>query len=429
MSAPPARSAAGPRPAWRVRLVAAAAAGAVVLGGLHVPLVEDGLFWWVPKGLYIAEHGLTWSAAGDLPDAVAAPLAGHDPIPQWAAGLPDWDHPPLWFWWLGLFLSGSPDVAAVHLAGLPVAILAAVGWVAVAEQLRRPWAGVAVLALPPVIAQLLRPDLDLPLLAVVPWALAAACSGAWGRFAVLGFIAPWVKEPGVLLVVPAILAAAGAGLRPARVLASLAPLTGLGAWRFVHGPLARPEHLPADALAYLHDLALVARFALWEQGRWLLLPGTLLLARHLRRAPSARGPAVVLAGLVVTWLLFFAAVGFFAGVARADTLTHVRYFLPGLCGLTVLCAAGLPALAAPGLFWLTVRAPWGPEASLWGLQAALAERDAAPRITAWLEAGRTVWVGTYQAAGLLQPWAGITDAPPPPTTPAGGRLRIYAYGT
>ncbi len=416
--------------------MAAAIAAAVVLGGLHVPLVEDGLFWWVPKGLFMAQHGLSWSAAGELPDAVAAGLVGHDPLPQWGAGLPDWDHPPLWYWWLGLFLWVSRSVAAVHLAGLPMAVLAAVGWVAVAEQLKRPWAGLSVLALPPVLAQLLRPDLDLPLLAIVPWALAAALAGRWRRFALLGLLAPWVKEPGVLLVVPAALAALTSGLRPWRpravglhLLAALTPLAGLGAWRLIHGPLARPERLPAGLAAWLHDLGVVARIALWDQGRWLLLPGVLLLAWHLRRRPAARRPALLAASFALAWLGFFAAVGFFATAGHADTLTHVRYFLPGLCTLTVLLAAGLPPLALSGLLWLTVRSPWGPEASLWGLQAALAEADAAPQIAAWLDEGRTVWVGSYQAAGLLQPWAGVSRRALPATTPAGGRLRIYAYGT
>lgn len=421
--------------------VAGVVAAAVVLAGLDQPLVEDGLFWWVPQGLWVAEHGPAWSPAGELPAAVAVPLAGHEGIPQWAAGLPDYDHPPLWFWWLGLFLSASPTVQAVHLACLLPAVLAATGWVAVAARLGRPWAGLAPLCLPPVLAQLLRPDLDLSLLAVVPWALAAMLDRRWARAAVLGLLAPWCKEPGVLLAAPAGLAALAAMPTPRRALgpalAAAAPLLGLGLWRLVHGRLAAPERLPDGLLAWLADLGVVARLALWEQGRWLLGVGLVAWAWRLGRGRGGGGePARValLSAFVLTWLAFFAAVGFFATRDAEQSLTHVRYFLPGLAALAVLAGAVLPprlgpALALPGLLWLTARSPFGPEASLFGAQAARAERDAAPYVAQALAEGRTVWVGSYQAAALLQPWAGVTARPPPPTTPAGGRLRIYAEAT
>lgn len=453
----PLRSAA-PRPrlapAALPTVVAGLLAAAVVLVGLDQPLVEDGLFWWVPQGLWVAERGPAWSPAGELPVAVAAPLQGHEAVPQWAAGLPDYDHPPPWFWWLGLFLAASPTVQAVHLACLLPAVLAATGWVAVAARLGRPWAGLAPLGLPPVLAQLLRPDLDLPLLAIVPWALAAMLDRRWARAAALGLLAPWCKEPGVLLAAPAALAALVALGSPRRAsappralgpaLAAAAPLLGLGLWRLVHGRLASPERLPDGLSAWLVDLGVVARLALWEQGRWLLLVGLLGWGWRLRRGRLSAGEPArkdqlaarigLLAGFALTWLAFFAGVGFFATRDDAQSLTHVRYFLPGLAALAVLACAALPprlgpALALPGLLWLTARSPFGPEASLFGAQAVRAEADATAFVAQALADGRTVWVGSYQAAALLQPWAGVTVRPPPPTTPAGGRLRIYAQAT
>lgn len=405
-------------------------AAAAVLAGLDAPLVEDSLFWWVPQGLWVAEHGLAWSPAGELPSAVARPLAGHDPIPQWGSGIPDYHHPPLWFWWLGLFLAASPTVTAVHLALLLPAGLAALGFVRLAERLGSPWAGLAPLALPPVLAQMQRPELDLPLLAVCPWVLLALIDERWRTAAVLGALAPWCKEPGVLLAAPACLAALGGrGPRGGRALAALAPLLGLLAWRLVHGPLASPERLPASLGAWLVDLLVVARLALVEQGRWALLLGLppLLLALHRRRV--AARPAALLLVFALVWLAFFAAVGFFATRDAERSLTHVRYFLPGLAALAVLLSSRLPALALPGLLHLFAPSPFGPEASLFGPHAARAERLAAPWILEQLAEGRTVWVGSYQAAGLLSPWAGIHPGPVPARTPAGGRLRIYAEAT
>jgi hypothetical protein len=77
----------------------------------------------------------------------------------------------------------------------------------------------------------------------------------------------------------------------------------------------------------------------------------------------------------------------------------------------VLLAGRHPYLALAGLFYLSARSPFGPEASLFGLHQAQAERAAAPQIAAQLEAGDRVWVGSYQAAALSQPWAGVVEAP------------------
>lgn len=416
----------GRAPRWLAPLLAAL----VVLLSLDVPLVEDGLFWWVPQGLWVAERGFALSPAGDLPEAVATSLVGQDAIPQWGAGIPDYDHPPLWFWWLGLFLAVSPTVQAVHLASLLPAMIAARGWVAVGERLGSGWAGLAPLCLPPVLAQLMRPELDLPLLAVVPWALVALLDRRWAVAIGLGLLAPWCKEPGVLLAAPACLAAlAGPGPRALRVTAGLAPLGGLLLWRVVHGRLASPERLPADLGAWLVDLTVVARIGLVEQGRFALLLGLPLLALHLHRRPRHRRPASLLGAFALVWLGFFATVGFFATRDSEQSLTHVRYFLPGLCALTVLLTSRLPPLAMPGLLFLTTRSPFGPEASLYGLQAGLAERDAAPWMVEQVQTGRTVWVGSYQAAALFSPWAGVWPGPLPGPGSGTGRFRVYAEAT
>ncbi|NOY24889.1 MAG: hypothetical protein GXP62_03365, partial [Oligoflexia bacterium] len=215
----------------------------------------------------------------------------------------------------------------------------------------------------------------------------------------------------------------------ARAASALTPLLGLLAWRLAHGRLAAPERLPSGLGEYLHDLCVVAHLALWDQGRWALLLGALALIWRLKRQPQGLKPAALVSAFALTWLAFFAAVGFFATRDAEQSLTHIRYFLPGLCALTVVLSAAAPPVGTLGLFYLFARSPFGPEASLFGGQAALAERDAAPFIQQSLDQGRTVWVGSYQAAALLQPWAGITQDPPPPRTAAGGRLRIYAEAT
>lgn len=388
-------------------------APAVVVGGiallwvlvhLDAPLVEDGLFWWVPKGLLAAERGPRLVLAGDLPRIVADFAARAGVLPhQWSGGLPDYAHPPLWYWWLGLFLRVSPTARAVHLACLVPAVLAAAGFGALGARLGHRWAGLAVLCLPPVLAQFLRADLDLPLLAIVPWAMLALVDRRWRTFAVLGFLAPWLKEPGVLLVVPAVWVA-GAERRWRG--AVLAPLLGLGSWALVHGGLARPESLPHSAVEFFRDVPLAARIVFWEQGRWLMLAGLPLLFR--------RGEIAVLVG---AWVVFFAVVGFFAA-GGAQPYTHVRYFLPGMAVAAVAMAGRWPALALLGFGWLHARSPFGPEASLFGIDAARAGSDAA----AWLgqeATHRPVWVGSYLAASLTQPWAGAVLAPV---------MGLHAYG-
>lgn len=404
------------RSPWTPRLLAAGVAAVAVLTGLDVPLVEDSLFWWVPKALLAMEQGPRAVYAHTLPEVVAAGLTPETTPPQWAGGLPDYAHPTLWYLWLAGWLTAGRSVAMIHLACLLPAIIAAVGFVEVGGRLGSRWAGLVPLAMPPVLAQLLRPELDLPLLAVVPWALLTVLDGRWRAFWVLGLMAPWMKEPGVLLAVPAVLRA----VKERRLeLAALAPLLGLAAWGLVHGGLARPERLPATVVEWLQrDLWMALRIVFLEQGRWLLLLAVPFTWRRWRRGPSAS----LTAALVATWVLFFATVGFFAASGTADLHTHVRYFLPGMALAGVLLGVRAPWLALPGLLWLHSASVFGPETSRFGTDAARAERAAAPWIAERTAAGEAIWVGSYQAAGLTQPWAGVVD------TPVRG-FRIYAMDT
>ena len=405
----------------RLEVVAAVLAVGVVGLWLEVPLVEDSLFWWVPKGLMVAEQGPRLALAGDLPAAMAARLSPETLPPQWAGGLPDYAHPPLWYWWLGAWLAAlGPSITTLHLACAPVAAAAAAGWVAVARRLGAPLAGLAPFAVPSVVAQLLRPELDLPLLAVVPWCLVALLSGRWGAFAALSVLAVGVKEPGVLLCGAALLRVAHT--RDARHLPhALAPLAALGVWGLLHGGLASAERLPASLGAWLsQDLPAAARLVVWEQGRWMWglgLGGALWTLR-----PRDRGPWLVVGGFVGGWLLFFSVVGFRLQPHNPDPLTHVRYFGPGLALLAVLCAQRWPWVVLGGLLFLHARSPYGPEASLFGLDAARAEAASAGWVRAELAAGRRVWVGSYQAAALTQSWAGHGDG-------VGPGLRVYSAET
>jgi len=392
------------RPGPPLALAVALAAG-WVLFGLDAPLVEDSLFWWVPKGLLAAQGGPARVLAGALPDAMTAGLTPETTPPQWRGGLPDYAHPPLWYAWLGLFLGQSASVHAVHLACLLPAVVAAAGFVKLGERLGNPWAGLAVLCLPPVVAQAWRPELDLPLLAAVPWALVALVDGRWRSFALLSALAVWCKEPGVLLAAPAVWRAA----RERRLRwEALAPLAALGLWGLLHPEgLAKPERLPADLASWLtRDLPLAFRLALVEQGRWVLLLGAPLALWGKDRSL----PHQLLAVFALTWVVFFSVVGFSTGRSPGFVLTHVRYFVPGIAVMVLLVGSRWPWLALPGLLWMHDRSPYGPEGSLWGIDVGRAEVAAAPWIEAAARQG-VVWVGSYQAAGLTQPWAGRTPRP------------------
>ena len=398
---------------WRARLLAPGPARVValllVLGwmvwGIDAPLVEDSLFWWVPKALLVAQDGPARVLAGPLPQVMAEALSPTTTPPQWAAGLPDYGHPTLWYLWLGLFLKAQVSVVAIHLACFLPAAAAALGFVELGRRLGNPWAGLTPFLLPPVLAQLWRPELDLPLLALVPWALVALADGAWRRFALLAALATLCKEPGVLLLAPAVLRL----LRERRFrLAAFAPLLALGAWALLHpGGLARPETLPSDAWTWLsRDLLLSARLVFIEQGRFVMLLALPFLVKRWGGDLSAQLCMV----LGMTWLFFFSMVGFSTGSRPGFVLTHVRYFVPGMAVLVVMLGARWPVLALPGLLFLHSRSPYGPEGSLWGIDVARAEVLAAPWI-AEKAAIRPVWVGSHQAAGLSQPWAGRVDQP------------------
>jgi hypothetical protein len=318
-------------------------------------------------------------------------------IPQWSGGLPDYGHPPLWYWWIGLWTMGGATLPTIRLATLLPAMAAGAGFVALGRRLGNGVAGFAIFAVPPFLAQLLRPELDLGLIAVVPWALLALLDRAWLRFAFLSALAVGIKEPGVLLVVPAILTAHQE--RRFRI-AALTPLLVLAGWAWLHGGLAQPERLPDGLVGWATDILTVLFILFIAQARFLLLIG---ITRFTRER--------VLTSFVLIWVLFFATVGFFANRGTSDMFTHVRYLLPGLLVAVVILAQKRPWLASFGLIFLHSGSAFGPEASMYGIDQARAEKQAAEWIENQIEAGETLWVGTHQAAGLSQPWAGVVDEP------------------
>lgn len=374
-------------------LLGALLAGAWVMFHHDAPLVEDSLFWWVPKGIKAGEAGFPLSPAGALPLAMNPDGAR---LPQWSGGLPDYGHPPLWYWWIGLWTQHTLSLWTIRLATLLPAMAAGAGFVALGKRLGSAWAGFAVFGLPPFLAQLLRPELDLPLLAIIPWALLALMDRAWLRFSLLSALAVGCKEPGVLLAVPAVLTAVQE--RRWRW-AAFTPLAALAFWASMHGWMATPERLPDDFFGWSNDLATVLFIVFLAQGRFVLIAGIARFRKEL-----------ALAGFVGIWLLFFSVVGFFANRGTADAYTHVRYLLPGIAVAAVVMAQRIPWLAALGLVWVNTASPYGPEASLFGVHQAQSERLAAPWIEEQSNAGGRVWVGTHQAAGLMQPWAGVTDS-------------------
>jgi len=367
-----------------------------VLLHLDAPLVEDSLFWWIPKGMKAGEAGFPLSPAGDLPISMMA-MSDATRLPQWSGGLPDYGHPPLWYWWIGLWTQSDATITTIRLATLIPAMAAGAGFVALGRRLGSVAAGFAVFATPPFLAQLVRPELDLPLLAVIPWALLALLNRRWALFAGLSALAVGFKEPGVLLVVPAVIVA----LQERRWrIAALSPLLALGLWALLHGWMATPERLPDGITGLGEDFLTVLFIVFLAQGRFLLFLGI----PNLKREKA-------LMGFVVVWLLFFSVVGFFANRGTADLYTHVRYLVPGMSVAVVLLARASPPLAAAGLLWLHTASPFGPEASMFGTDQARAEQTAAPWVAEQLNQGQTIWVGTHQAAGLLQPFAGVTEKP------------------
>ncbi len=457
---PPNRS-----PSRALAAVAAAALLAPVvflLLHLRLPLYEDGLFWWVPRALWLVEQGPSWVAAGDLPTACDAAM----PLPpQWTGGLPDYGHPPLWFHYLALWmrLLGS-HAWVVHASCLPVA--AAIGWGALALCRRlagpasAPLALVALLA-PPLLGQLLRPDTDLPLLAACLWALVALADGKPWRFAAIAVLAVWLKEPAVLLAVPALVVAL-AERRTRFLLASLAAPIALAAWALVHlqvtgWALSGAEHLPASPTAYLGDLAAVTWLTVGATGRWLgwcalSLSGLAWLLNRPASGPTppssvrARRAALAMASFVAVQLLFFGGLNFLGGRDLQDAYTHVRYLLPALSVGTLLAVgltfrgllAALPTcrrlpLATAAALSLPLMAatlpsvrtlhPRGPEANLYGRDQARAWMEAARAITEGTDTQGRVWVESHLYTALTRPYAGLVSSPIPDLEPYGPATR------
>jgi len=429
-----------------------------VLANLGLPLQEDEMFWWVPRGLWLLEHGPSWVAAGELPSA----LLPHQALPpQWAGGLPDYAHPPLWFHYLAAWLALLGERAwVVHLACVPLA--AAVGAGAVTLLRRLAGSGLAPLALPvllapPLLSQALRADTDLPLLAACLWALVALADGRARRFAFFAALACWCKEPGVLLAVPAALL----GLRQRRfLLASLAPPAALAAWALLHWrvtgwALSGAEQLPATPLAYLQDLGAVAALVLLHGGRWaawaLAAAGLAAsLALRGRRAVLPQGSQnrralVACCAFVVAQLLLFGGLNFLGGRGAQDQYTHVRYLLPAMTVASLVAASlawrwlsaarprlGSRPLAGAALLALLLCAPVlpaardlhprGPEASLYGRDLAGAWRLAAAPARAAVQAGERVWAGSYLFTALTRPYVGLVREPVLP-------LQVYGPAT
>jgi len=431
-----------------------------LLGQLGLPLYEDGLFWWVPRAQLIAEGGPTWIAAGDLP------LACHPNAtlpPQWTGGLPDYGHPPLWFHYLALWIRiFGPGAWVVHLACLPVVAAIGAGAVTLGRRLVGPTGALlaaAALLSPPLLAQLVRPDTDLPLIAAVLWALVALADGRAVAFALLSALATWLKEPALLLVMPAA-AVALRERKPSLLLACGAAPLALAAWAAVHHhqtgwALAGAEHLPSGVAAYLRDLGSVLWLALGAGGRWttwiLAAAGTgLALAARGQRDPSpegdARRRALWACGIfAVSQLLVYGGLNFLGGRGAQDAYTHVRYLLPAIVVATLLglgialrgarsvprlrphtpaLAASLAALVVlaglPTARWLH---PRGPEANLFGLDQARAWRGVPAAIETHRPSDGRVWVESHLYTALTRPYAGLVDTPVADLIPFGPGTR------
>ena len=392
----------------------------LVLLNLDAPLVEDGLFWWVPKALSFGDAP-AWVLDQLPPEArPGAPLP-----PQWQGGLPDYAHPVGWYAFLALFLMLPVKThVAVHLAALPCAV--ALGW-GMAALLRRmggpqaAWGAAVVPLLPPVAAQLLRCDTDLPLMALTPWALVFVLDRRDGWFALVAGLATFCKEPGILLAAPAFAACV---LDRRKGWGWIVPPAVLAAWAGIHylsagWGLAGSERLPETVGSWLSDLGSVLWIVLAEQWRWLAVP---VAAWGLwRGTPRRRALGIVGVHLLVQ-LCFFGTLNFLGGLDRLDHHTHVRYLIPGLLGWAALLLASTPWTALPllvtSLVFLHRPSAWGPESSLYGLDVARAVREAAPS----LQRTDPVWVGSYAWTQLTRPYAGVVDQPM-------DQLELYAFET
>ena len=389
----------------------------------QVPIGEDGLFWWVPKALSVAETGP--SLVLDVLPQAARPDA---PLPpQWAGGLPDYGHPPGWYWYLGSFLTLPIKTHhALRVAVLPLIVLFGIGS---AELLRRmggrraAWGAMVLPWVPPIAAQFLRADTDLPLLALTPWALIAILDRRDGLFALTAGLATFCKEPGILLAAPALAACL---LDRRKGWGWAVPPLVLAAWAALHysqtgWALAGTERLPESLMGWLSDLGAVLWITVGSQGRWLLL---LPAAWMVYRNGKGRHRALLIVGAHIgVQVLFFGTVNFLGGIERIDSHTHVRYLIPAILGACAIAIAARAELAllllAVNLLYLHKASPYGPEASLYGADVQRAVAQAVPEISS-LEP--PVWVGSYAWTQLTRPYAGVTSAPI-------DHLNVYGYNT
>ena len=401
---------------WGSSVVAAVVAMGVVLYGLQVPLGDDDLFWWVPKSIWFSEHG--WSFVASLPEAALMSSVDGVGLPaQWADGLPDYGHPPLWFWWVSIFISifGQTSFAA-HLAVLPLAAL--LGW-GVARLLHRTggsmasWLAPAVILLPSIQAQLVAVDTDIPLLALSVWSLVAIIDRNTGLFVITSGLAVWCKEPGVLLFAPALIVA----IYDRRWSWSwAAPIVMFAAWGVVHWSVAGwafagSERLPSSFSGWVSDLLSVGWFLAVAQGRWVICIIALYLL--LKRWPSLNRSAVVVFGYLVSQVLFYSTFNYLGGVERESKETHLRYLNGALLATEVSLLAvspivvGVPMLVTS--LWGSKRAvSLGPEGSMCGAETETSMVAASDFIRS---APGPIWVGSYAYAQLTRPFAGVVDAP------------------
>ncbi len=416
---------------------------ALVLASLHLPLMEDSLFWWVPKALYLLERGPAWVAAGDLPSLCLPDL----PLPhQWRGGIPDYGHPPTWFYYLAIWIRIlGASATTIRLACLPWALLMGLGIVVLSRRLcpsHPTLAALPALTSPPILMQAASPDTDLPLLAMVPWCIIAISHRRPWSYALIAASATWMKEPGILLAIPPLLVIS----KDRRFLiSSLSPAIALGAWYLIHlsatgWGLAGAERIPEDLQHYIQDMLEVLQLVFLEQGRWM--PSFTALAALLSwyaykgnrdRFPFHDLPTWQAAfALLFVNLALFSTLNFLGGRETRQSYTHVRYLLPAmLLALTTssaVVAGVLPRIKLP--IRLPVWTPHlligialtlstshlleahrrGPEASLYGLDLARAWTIAVNEIPSRASAADT-WVGSYLYTAITRPYAGLVEEP------------------
>jgi len=405
-----------------------------------LPALEDDKFWWLPKAWLMATRGLTLFPFGTMPEGLLPP--GMAPPPQWSGPLPDYAHPPLFFLYLGLWFKlfgGTMVVARVAL--LPLITLTLVGTYRLARVLLPTPAALAatllVAASPVCLSQFGRADLDLPLMALTPWALEALLRRRRWRFIFFAALATACKEPGVLLVVPAVLGAwMGHRRRWLFSLASAsAPLVILGAWALLHWretgwALATPERLAPTLMGITQDLLTVGRFVLLEQGRVFL---TLAAVWSLTRGRLPRGSQWMLWSHVAIHILFFGAINFLGGDPLRPSGSHWRYLTPAIPTLCILGINGIVAVLqhramqvlamslSLAFSLLDLHGPprGGVERNLYQQDLARAHLALVPRLEEALATGQAIWIGSYAYLELVSPVVGV---------PGRALIGLHPYG-